>query len=1006
MRRVTDVFRQEIKMTARARRLTRTMRSFARAALLGALLWPAPAALAQGATTFDIRVPRRSGGLLPLSQLKVTVTLSSNTAVAFEVEDHAGVVRRIPAAGTLSPGSAIPPAVDFPQPAGATGGDSVSVEPPPNLPGSSDPQERRYVFTFDLLSDFNLENFSCSDTTSANPETWHVRVLAGSPSIVGVCPLSLYPCGIDVPPPGDNCFDVYCLAPLGGGNVQDLVATVPGFQDQAQACATSRPALDAVLSLDRSGSMASFTQGGASRPKIEALHDAVENFVDQWETLRTSEGVNAPAGDQIGLNFFDTNAAEMDSVGVAAWAAEPDGLGTFNNKKNVIRNDAGMTNHIGAVNPAGATSMGDGLIASSAALFQGANDGNGHRKVILLMSDGQENTDARVKVNDPANPTVVQTYPTSDPTNVTPLPRQSDLQIYAVTVGTGTAVSADINEDIATATGGFYLNSEDDADLMSPFFLDLLQNFLRFNTYEAVRLARASTSPTQVFVGTVPLTSTARAMSIAVLWNGRSGVLRVTATPPGGGTPTSVTSGDGSIFMSPTLPLPPPKGDWTLRVELADASANHAAVPFDLVVLQDDILVKSAIRVVPADYKPGDPIRLEARVTSAGRPVLGLDAAAGSRVVARLVRPGNTIGDLLSESTAPTTPPVPGDPGTAADSKLANTLAADGTALTRAEDTVTLRDNGSGGDAQAGDGIYTARFPAQLPGHYHFVFAVEGDAPKSGHFSRQRTQTVHVRAFPDAEKTPVQTTITTLGDGKSRLTATFTPRTRFNNRLGPGWANYFWLTSPGLAPVKPKDMLDGSYVATIDFTGATPQVDLNFEDTITTIGDSVPPDKLPVPLGEGTVFVPDVVHGGLRRWSLSLHGGFNSPVGDFGDSCDGGFSLGLDLEYRFNSRFAAELFYGRESFDCGGSDDTLNHYSVNAKAYLGSGQWRPFVGAGVGAYDFSPGSTETGFNVFVGLQANPSPRLGVEATLRQHFVSSSGADANFLTAQLGLRIRF
>jgi hypothetical protein len=1005
MARTSDAF-QEITMTASACRSYRILGLFARAALLGVLLGPAPAALAQGATTFDIRVPRRSGGLLPLSQLKVTVTLSSNTAVAFEVEDHEGVVRRIPAAGTLSPGSAIPPAVDFPQPAGATGGDSVSVEPPPDLSGSNDPQERRYVFTFDLLSDFNLQDFSCSDTTTANPETWQVRVLAGSPSIVGVCPLSLYPCGIDVPPPGDNCFDAYCLAPATGAPVETLVATVPGFPDQAQACASARPAVDVVLSLDRSGSMGGLTQGGASRPKIEALHDAVENFVDQWETLRSSEGGGAPAGDQIALNFFDTNAAEMDSVGVAAWAAEPDGLGTFNAKKDVIRNDAGMTNHIGAVNPAGATSMGDGLIASSAALFQGANNNNGHRKVILLMSDGQENTDARVKVNDPVNPTIVQTYPTSDPSTVTPLPRQSDLQIYAVTVGTGTAVSADINEDIATATGGFYLNSEDDADLMSPFFLDLLQNFLRFNTYEPVRLARASTSPTQPFTATVPMTSTTRAMSVAVLWNKKLGVLRASAVPPGGGPPTSSVSGDGSIFLSPRITAPPQKGEWGLRVELADAPSTHPPVPFDLVVLQDDLLIKSGIRVVAADYKPGDPIRLEARVTASGRDLKGLDTAAGSRVVARLVRPGNTIGDLLSESTAPATPPVPADPGTAADSKLANTLAANGGALTRTEDTVTLRDDDSDG-AVAGDGIYTGRFPAQLPGHYHFVFAVEGEAPRSGRFSRQRTQTIHVRAFPSAEQTPVQTTITPLGDGQSRLTATFTPRTRFGNRLGPGWANYFWFTSPGRPAVKPQDRLDGSYVATIDFTGAPPDVTLNFEDTITSIDDSVPPDKLPVPLGDGTVFVPDILQGGgVRRWSLSLHGGVNTPVGDFGDACDGGLSLGLDAEYRFGSRFAAELFYGRESFDCGGADSDLSHFSLNAKAYFGSGQWRPFVGAGVGAYDFSPGSTETGFNLFAGLQANPSARLAVEATLRQHRVSAAGDDAHFLTAHLGLRIRF
>jgi hypothetical protein len=143
-----------------------------------------------------------------------------------------------------------------------------------------------------------------------------------------------------------------------------------------------------------------------------------------------------------------------------------------------------------------------------------------------------------------------------------------------------------------------------------------------------------------------------------------------------------------------------------------------------------------------------------------------------------------------------------------------------------------------------------------------------------------------------------------------------------------------------------------------------------------------------------------------RHWSLSLHAGVNAPQGDFGNACDGGFSLGLDLEYRFNKRFAAELFFGREDFDCGGIDSDLNHLSANAKTYFGSGQWRPFSGAGIGVYDFSPGPSKVGFNVFAGLQANPSARVGVEGTVHYHFVPTDGADSNFLTAQLGLRIRF
>jgi len=142
-------------------------------------------------------------------------------------------------------------------------------------------------------------------------------------------------------------------------------------------------------------------------------------------------------------------------------------------------------------------------------------------------------------------------------------------------------------------------------------------------------------------------------------------------------------------------------------------------------------------------------------------------------------------------------------------------------------------------------------------------------------------------------------------------------------------------------------------------------------------------------------------------WSLSVHAGQNDPQGDRWDACDGDLSWGVDLEYLFGDRWAAELFYGHEDFNCpGGHKDTVDHLSLNGKAYLLSGFWRPFVGVGIGGYDFSPGPTELGGNVFVGLQANPLPNLGVEATARYHKVQVSSTDADFLTYHVGLRFRF
>lgn len=164
--------------------------------------------------------------------------------------------------------------------------------------------------------------------------------------------------------------------------------------------------------------------------------------------------------------------------------------------------------------------------------------------------------------------------------------------------------------------------------------------------------------------------------------------------------------------------------------------------------------------------------------------------------------------------------------------------------------------------------------------------------------------------------------------------------------------------------------------------------------------------RIPVP-NNGKTTVTTVIEAlEPRRWSLSLHVGQNDPRGDLGDGCDGDLSWGVDLEYRFDPTWAAELFYGHEDFDCGGGDGEIDHLSLNGKAYFLPGPWRPFVGAGVGHYDFSPGPSETGFNLFGGVQTNPLPQLGLEATARYHFVDASGISADFLTYHLGARFRF
>lgn len=148
--------------------------------------------------------------------------------------------------------------------------------------------------------------------------------------------------------------------------------------------------------------------------------------------------------------------------------------------------------------------------------------------------------------------------------------------------------------------------------------------------------------------------------------------------------------------------------------------------------------------------------------------------------------------------------------------------------------------------------------------------------------------------------------------------------------------------------------------------------------------------------------------GPFSHWSLSLHAGSNDPQGAFGSGFGGAWSIGLDLEYRFNDFFALELFLGHDEFAASqpGPNPDVNHLSLNGKAYFGGGPLRPVLILGAGSYDLDPGPTDAGASAGVGLQLNLGPTWAAELTGKYHVVQASGPDLEFVTLHGGVRIRF
>lgn len=812
---------------------------------------------------FDINIPNVTaaeplspGGVerRPLMIIKILVVLENDAAVQFIVTKEKPV-------GTIVAGpTQFPSAEESFGPSAAVsadsqtfpfGGDLVTFNLPlvPALVPANDPVRKYYIITATLLSNYDTAN-GCRSTISA-PNRIRIAVSGSSPRISGAYLVSFSTRGAATCPVGNNVTVVLPnpSPPLGVAEIQGVTGGIG---------ADLRPGIDVALVLDRSGSMDGAGNAGNPVPtRMQELHAAFLQFNQVWSNLRAREATPTlpPPEDRLAVTIFDD---------IVDWWNPPlgNGLNPFTAASPLITNTS-VTSGSTRIFARGWTSIGGGL--QQAAGILGTADST-RRRVILLMTDGLQNTDPLVGVD----PTSTRVYlHTSSDASYSPskdLVNQDNFQIFTVTVGPASTVDASVAINLAQATAGFYLNSETDASKQGLFFLQLLQNFVRFATWETHRIISSNLkSPTDTFTTTNAFSTTTTAVIFA-LRGPINRTLRISIVPPGGVSATEMRSAqtvNGIASVAYDLPVPDFTygGDWTITVEevpvilsvavvAGPAAAAARPVPFDLVIIADDAALNARMRILPKNYAPGDAVEFEARVSEFGRPVSGLGGASGGQMLVQVVAPGAGVGDVLSASTAATAQPFAQDQLSAVQAKLYNQLQDDPNILQRAPaNAVTL--------VEGSDGVYRGSFQVRTSGHYDFVFGLSGAAPNVARFTRQHFETVYVRPLPDTGTTEVQTSQQAIPGG-TRVQTTFTPRTRFAERLGPGWANYFWFTAPGVTPFKPADNMDGSFSATLDVSGPVPPISLHFLDVAVKIGDAVPFDKLPLPLGQGTVLVPSV----------------------------------------------------------------------------------------------------------------------------------------------------
>lgn len=616
-----------------------------------------------------------------------------------------------------------------------------------------------------------------------------------------------------------------------------------------------RPPIALGLTLDISNSM-NQESGIGTTTRIEQLFDAIEDLIYIWK-----EPEVPVQGDKIGVVLFNTQAEW--------WTGLPQGLNDSITSVDLIADgDIGTKNDpFRSIQASGWTSMGDGILKAAGAF----SSTGAERNVILVVSDGEQNTEPMIGVSNTGR---LYTHPENDPTYNASLdiPNQDEFQIYSITTApSGSAWVGWVNQQIAQAGKGFHLYSGASSNKIRLFFLEMLQNFLRFHTIEISHIIDGVCKKNETREMEFDVAGGTKWFVYSLLFNRAAGVMRVTLIPPGNGRPI-VAEGRGAIHVRPNLkeiaPLRSFAGRWKATVEVLETQ-NVNEIPYQVMVIEDNMALSSTFEVVTSKIKPGDYISVTAGARILGQAVSGLGGNAGEDVSVLLTKSDISIGDYLSKSKASTQPLTPNDSLgkvnsslAMATAKLANAFNDDPGFMTFLERRFKLKDNGSG--------VYETKLPTDVEGTYTMLFTIKGNDPCIGPYMRQQIRTVHVLPYPDSQETMVK-----LSKTGNVLNLNFTPKTRLGHRMGPGWANRLWLKASDGRITKPKDNGDGTYTAAFDMKdGKAPSVDLFFVDAPVIIADETPTDKLPVPLDGNSLLIQDVAsngqddNGGIPIWML------------------------------------------------------------------------------------------------------------------------------------------
>jgi hypothetical protein len=551
-----------------------------------------------------------------------------------------------------------------------------------------------------------------------------------------------------------------------GDTPASLLPNDDGVAPALTATYKGRNLFDVALVLDKSGSMSDLPPGSLNGPKkIDILKTAVQNFVGQWEMLDAPPGGGPEwSGDRMGMVFFDSTAQPQTLIG-----ADPPA--NFFLQRGAANAWDAIITKTNALAPGSATSIGAGI---NEGMSQWKADPKNDLNVVVI-TDGMQNTAPLI------TPTGSGFLGLAPVAGLAQELRKRFIPIQTIGFGTPAQVDETLLRNISFETSGISYKAISASTIFDVFGMTLVA-ILKGNT-ASMATRRLDTLTGQGPSAAVPVTvdNSPQRVVFSVQWAPPARqMLDLDVFPPGFATPAPPTSSkklaqasiQGFDMAQGFKP-----GAWSVRVKRDLKSADPVPYTLNVLFLEKHLDYQFSLDNLHA--VTGDPLGIRLLVDWDGKPLTGLPAGAiRIRVQQQRDGMGNILHTARTDTPGGNTITPSGDILTPVDAKIA----ALGQSLI---DGIAPQDVAVIPLTDVGKGIYSATFSGtSIPGTYVFEAVLDWDVPLTGHVVREERLEENVKPRADASKT----TITLTGDASGIWTLSVTPRDRFGNYFGPGYA--------------------------------------------------------------------------------------------------------------------------------------------------------------------------------------------------------------------------